>query len=109
MTTKKLNLSYRLLDDTVELSANPDHRLRRRTVALAPATEGKRMLSVDEFCHRYGIGRTKAYAEMAAGRLAYCPHGNRLIHIDDAEAWALSTRKPRTAPDPGPSSIPGAV
>ncbi len=53
------------------------------------------MLSVREFCRRYGIGKTLAYAEMAGGRLRHCKCGTRrLIFVDDAEAWANSTRQP---------------
>jgi hypothetical protein len=62
-------------------------------------TDGTRMLSVREFCRRYGIGKTLAYAEMAGGRLRHCKCGTRrLIFVDDAEAWANSTRQP-LAPD----------
>jgi hypothetical protein len=69
----------------------------------APMTDDKRMLCVAEFCHRYAIGKTMAYAEMAAGRLRYCQHGKRrLIHVDDAEAWGVSTRQPQ--PPCGPDS-----
>jgi excisionase family DNA binding protein len=58
-------------------------------------TDDKRLLSIREFCHRYGIGRTTAYSEMAEGRLVYCQVGRRrLIRLDDAEAWALSIRQP---------------
>jgi Helix-turn-helix domain len=65
--------------------------------------DSRRMLSVAEFCNRYGIGKTMAYAEMRAGRLRYCQHGKRrLIHVEDAEGWAVSTRKPQ--PPCGPDS-----
>jgi hypothetical protein len=67
--------------------------------------DSKRLLSVAEFCHRYGIGKTMAYAEMRAGRLRYCLHGKRrLIHVDDAESWAVSTRQP-----PAPVSNRGSA
>ena len=49
----------------------------------------RRMLSVAEFCNCYGIGKTMAYAEMAAGRLQSLKRGKRrLIPVDGAEAWA---------------------
>jgi predicted DNA-binding transcriptional regulator AlpA len=57
--------------------------------------DDKRVLSIREFCHCYGIGRTTAYSEMTAGRLVSCQAGRRrLIRVDDAEAWSMSTRRP---------------
>jgi excisionase family DNA binding protein len=51
----------------------------------------RRALSIVEFCHRYGVGRSKAYEEIKAGRLRAIKIGNRtLIIVDDAEAWLLS-------------------
>jgi excisionase family DNA binding protein len=50
-----------------------------------------RAFSIDEFCRRYGIGRTTSYAEIAAGRLRCRKVGKRsLITEDDAEAWLES-------------------
>jgi excisionase family DNA binding protein len=47
-----------------------------------------RAFCVEEFCRRYGVGRTTAYAEMKAGRLPRRKIGRRsLIAEDDAEAW----------------------
>lgn len=52
---------------------------------------GKRALHVDEFCERYGIGRTKAFSEMAEGRLRSVAVGRRrLIPVEAAEAWFAS-------------------
>jgi hypothetical protein len=69
-------------------------------------TDNKRMLSVKEFCLRYGIGKTMAYAEMAGGRLSFVKRGSRrLIPVDGAEAWASPT--PHTSAstsDHGPSA-----
>lgn len=49
----------------------------------------KRMLSVNDFCRLYGIGRTKTYELIARGELRARRVGNRtLIPFDDAEAWA---------------------
>jgi excisionase family DNA binding protein len=49
---------------------------------------GQRALTIDEFCRRYGIGRTSAYAEIAAGRLRAVKVGRKtLIIVDDAEEW----------------------
>ena len=61
-------------------------------------TGGKRMLSVAEFCHQYGIGKTMAYAEMAAGRLPSIKRGSRrLIPVDAANAWAAPTPQPSSS------------
>jgi hypothetical protein len=50
-------------------------------------------LSVPEFCHRYGIGTTAAYAEMKAGRLIARKAGRRtLIRVEDAERWFTGLR-----------------
>ena len=68
-------------------------------------TDTKRMLSVAEFCHRYGIGKTLAYAEMAAGRLPFVKRGRRrLIPVDGAEAWAAPSQPSLTSPDSRPSA-----
>lgn len=50
--------------------------------------EAHRAFGVEEFCRRYGVGRTTAYAEMKAGRLSRRKVGKRsIITEDDAEAW----------------------
>jgi excisionase family DNA binding protein len=50
-----------------------------------------RALSIDEFCSRYGVGRTTAYQEIAARRLRAVKVGRRtLITRDAAEAWLAS-------------------
>jgi hypothetical protein len=74
-----------------------------RDLAVSPVLGQKRMLSVAEFCHQYGIGKTMAYAEMSAGRLPSVKRGGRrLIPVDGAEAW--------TKPTPDDQfSTPGAV
>jgi excisionase family DNA binding protein len=47
-----------------------------------------RAFDINEFCRRYGIGRTTAYDEIKAGRLRRRKVGKRsLITEDDAEAW----------------------
>lgn len=52
------------------------------------ATHSRRAFSISEFCLRYGIGRTNAYQEIAAGRLRAVKVGRRtLITCDAAEAW----------------------
>jgi excisionase family DNA binding protein len=50
--------------------------------------EAPRLLRISEFCRRYAIGRTKAYEEMNAKRLAFFWLGrHRRISIEAAEAW----------------------
>jgi excisionase family DNA binding protein len=51
----------------------------------------KRAYPILEFCRTYGIGRSKAYVEMAEGRLRSVTVGRRrLIRADDAENWLAS-------------------
>jgi Helix-turn-helix domain len=48
----------------------------------------QRAMSVQAFCERYDIGRTKAYEEINAGRLKARKAGRRtIITSDDAEDW----------------------
>jgi hypothetical protein len=48
----------------------------------------QRAMSIDGFCKAYGIGRTKAYEEINAGRLKARKAGKRtIITEDDAEEW----------------------
>jgi hypothetical protein len=45
-------------------------------------------MSLDDFCQRYRIGRTKTYEEINAGRLKARKAGRRtIIPEDDAEEW----------------------
>ncbi len=47
--------------------------------------------SVTEFCKKYGLGRTRAYAEIGSGRLKAKKIGRRtVVPADAAEEW-LST------------------
>lgn len=49
----------------------------------------KRLLSVQEATFTYGIGRSKFYQEVAAGRIRLRKLGRRaLVGSDDMEAWA---------------------
>lgn len=48
----------------------------------------QRAYDMKSFCERYGIGRTRAYAEIGAGRLRAVKLGSKtLIRVEDAEAW----------------------
>jgi hypothetical protein len=58
----------------------------------------KRLLSVPEATFGYGLGRSKFYQEVAAGRIKLRKCGRRtLVAADDMEAWAaglpIVTRK----------------
>lgn len=51
----------------------------------------RRAFSIAAFCEKYGIGRTSAYSEVAAGRLHVVKSGKRtLVPADSAEAWLKS-------------------
>jgi hypothetical protein len=54
----------------------------------APVLQAQRAFSIEQFCRRYGVGRTKAYEELKLGRLHARKIGRRtVITEDDAEAW----------------------
>jgi excisionase family DNA binding protein len=76
--------------------------------ALVAPEQVSRAFSISEFCRRYGIGRTKAYAEIAAHRLRAVKAGRRtLISLDDAESWFAtlpSVQIPRPTVTPSRSS-----
>ena len=59
-----------------------------------PQTDtGRRALRVDEFCERYAVGRTTAYAMIKAGELrSVVVGGRRLIPVDVAEALLAGVR-----------------
>ena len=47
-----------------------------------------RAFSVEQFCQRFGIGRTSVYQEIRLGRLRARKIGRRtIITEDDGEAW----------------------
>ncbi len=48
-----------------------------------------RLISVNEFCRTFGIGRTKAYEVLKSGQLRSVKVGSRtLIDMESAHAWA---------------------
>ena len=50
-----------------------------------------KLLSINEFCDLTGIGRTKAYQELSAGRLTALKIGRRtLIPVTSFEKWVDS-------------------
>jgi excisionase family DNA binding protein len=57
-----------------------------------------RAFRIDDFCRLYGVGRTTAYQEIAAGRLRAVKVGRRtLVTHDAAEAWLAALPEARTA------------
>jgi helix-turn-helix protein len=53
--------------------------------------ERQRAMSIDQFCERYNIGRTKAYEEINEKRLKARKCGARtIVTEDDAEEWLRS-------------------
>jgi excisionase family DNA binding protein len=56
--------------------------------ALKSDLNPQRAFSIDEFCRRFGVGRTKVYEEIKFGRLPARKIGRRtIIPADDAEGW----------------------
>lgn len=54
-------------------------------------TSDQGAMTVNEFCQRYRIGRTKVYAEIGSGRLRAVKLGAKtLILRADADRWARS-------------------
>lgn len=59
----------------------------------------RRAMSIPEFCQRYSIGRTTAYAEIRAKRLRARKAGKRtIVAEDDAENWLRHLPLIETAP-----------
>lgn len=49
------------------------------------------LLSIQDFCARYGTSRTTAYRERNAGKLPMVKIGRATrIRVSDAEAWAAA-------------------
>jgi excisionase family DNA binding protein len=62
----------------------------------------KRLLTVQEATFSYGLGRSKFYQEVAAGRIRLRKCGRRtLVATDEMEAWAaglpIASRKSEAA------------
>jgi excisionase family DNA binding protein len=50
--------------------------------------EGPWAFSIEEFCQRFGIGRTSVYQEIKLGRLRARKIGRRTVILeDDAKDW----------------------
>lgn len=61
----------------------------------------KRAYSIREFCHVFGIGRSKVYQLFASDELSFVKFGHKtLIRADEADRWFNSLTNGRT-PDDG--------
>jgi len=69
------------------------------------AFENEGAYTVDEFCQRYGIGRTAFYSELSAGRLRAKKCGSRTL-IPRAEARRWFENLPSLAVLAGESTAP---
>jgi excisionase family DNA binding protein len=59
------------------------------SVRTADIPEMKRLLTIPEFCRRYGRSRSRAYELIRAGELPAVKEGRSTrIPVDGAEAWA---------------------
>ena len=67
-----------------------------------PTSGAQRAFSIEQFCRRFGIGRTKVYEELKLGRLRARKIGRRtIIAEDDAESWLRRLPSIKTANDYG--------
>jgi len=58
----------------------------------------KRFISIRAFCDAYGVGRTRTYDLIAAGKLHAVKNGPRtMIDVDSAEQWAASLPRFKSA------------
>jgi excisionase family DNA binding protein len=56
-------------------------------------TQVPQVLTIEQFAESYGIGRTRAYAEIAAGRLKAMKFGRSTrVARSDADAWLDARR-----------------
>ena len=63
---------------------NENHGAQAPKSTLGP----HRAFGIEEFCRRFGVGRTKVYDELKLGRLRARKIGRRtIITADDAEGW----------------------
>jgi excisionase family DNA binding protein len=57
-------------------------------------TQLPQVLTIEKFAQDYGLGRTRAYAEIAAGRLKVMKFGRSTrIARTDADAWLEARRQ----------------
>lgn len=58
----------------------------------------KRFISIRAFCDAYGVGRTRTYDLIAAGKLQAVKNGPRtMIDVESAEQWAASLPRFKSA------------
>ena len=67
---------------------NTENRNTPSAQACRTAVGSERAISIEEFCRRYSLGRTKVYEEIKLGRLRARKIGRRtIVTQDDAENW----------------------
>jgi excisionase family DNA binding protein len=74
------------------------------TMANCPATDARkehdaerRLITIKEFCRRYGRSRSRAYELIASRELPAVKEGrSTLIPVDGAEAWAEQLKRVAT-------------
>jgi hypothetical protein len=70
--------------------------MRPETDQTTPAA--RRAYRIPDFCRTYGVGRSRAYLEIQAGRLRVRKVGRcTLIAAEDAEAWLACLSRAETA------------
>lgn len=58
----------------------------------------KRFISIRSFCDAYGVGRTRTYDLIAAGKLQAVKNGPRtMIDVESAEQWAATLPRFKSA------------
>ena len=58
----------------------------------------KRFISIRDFCDAYGVGRTRTYDLIAAGKVQAYKNGPRtMIDVESAEQWAASLPRFKSA------------
>lgn len=72
----------------VEMAEKSLYPTELMTDAINNSTNEKFAYRISEFCRAFGIGRTKAFDEIKAGRLKVRKAGRiTLIRTEDAKAW----------------------
>ena len=81
----KPNVETAQLAEVFDMAAETNSHAARTST---PASGPKRAYRIEEFCNRFGVGRTKVYEELKLGRLRGRKIGRRtIIAEDDAESW----------------------
>ena len=79
---------------------NTENRNTPSAQACRTAVGSERAISIEEFCRRYSLGRTKVYEEIKLGRLRARKVGRRtIVTQDDAETWLRHLPRMKTIND----------